>query len=95
MITAITTWTTKPGIASVFSSVFSELAAESKKEAGCISYRVFQDLQHPELFYVIAEWENEAAMQQHRNSQHYQQAAAVAAKMLIKEAPDHICKLVL
>ena len=95
MITAITTWTIKPGIGSVFSTVFNDLAIETKKEAGCISYRVYQDQQDLELYYVIAEWKSEAAMQQHRISEHYQQGAAVAAKMLVKEPHDHICKQVL
>jgi quinol monooxygenase YgiN len=95
MITVITTWTIKPGIGSIFTSVFTELAAESKKEAGCISYHVFQDQTNQTLFYVIAEWESKATFLQHRNSQAYHQADAVAAKMLIIEPLDHICELVL
>jgi quinol monooxygenase YgiN len=95
MITVITTWTIKPGIGSVFSSVFTELASQSKNEPGCISYQVFQDQTNQTLFYVIAEWEDKAAFLQHRNSEAYHQADAVAAKMLVKEPDDHICELVL
>jgi len=95
MLVVIATITVKPGMVNIFTTVFSELAEGSRKEAGCISFQLFRGLQNGELFYMVEEWESETAIQQHMNSQHYQQAMAGVGEMLLNEPEINICTLVL
>ncbi len=43
----------------------------SKNEKGCILYDIFQQKENPRKFVVIESWENEEALEGHKNSEHY------------------------
>jgi quinol monooxygenase YgiN len=54
-----------------------EMQAETRKEAGCISYTFTADLEQPGGFRVFEEWESEAALRAHFQAPHmakFQQA---------------------
>lgn len=54
-----------------------EMMAETRKEAGCISYTFSADLEEPGRFYIFEEWESEDALRAHFASPHmvrFQQA---------------------
>ncbi len=85
MITVIGTMTIKPGMNALFISIFSKLATETRKEASCVSYHLFQDLKKRELFHMVGEWENEAAFDQHIDTQHFIQAMAAAGEIMSTE----------
>ena len=50
-----------------------ELAEQSRAEAGTIDYRVTTDIEEPSVFRVFEQYEDEAAMETHLESEHYQQ----------------------
>jgi len=46
------------------------VAATSRVEPGCISYRVYQDTENENDFVFVEEWESDAALQQHFATSH-------------------------
>jgi quinol monooxygenase YgiN len=65
-------------------SLFSELIAATRKEAGCLEYRLHTKSEEPGLFVFIEEWESAEALQKHMASEHFKrlipQIAAFKAK---------------
>ncbi|MDF1721339.1 MAG: putative quinol monooxygenase [Minwuia sp.] len=47
-----------------------EVAAETRKEAGCISYAFYADLTEAGAFRVFEEWESDAALKAHSRAPH-------------------------
>lgn len=43
---------------------------ETRKEQGCITYVLFQDLQDPSILTMLEEWTDESAINQHDQSEH-------------------------
>jgi quinol monooxygenase YgiN len=46
------------------------VAAASRQEPGCISYRVYQDTENEHDFVFVEEWENDEALQRHFATSH-------------------------
>lgn len=43
----------------------------SRNEHGCLLYNIYQMKEKPNTFVVIETWENDAALDGHKNSDHY------------------------
>jgi quinol monooxygenase YgiN len=50
--------------------IAEELACSSCEDGGCISYRVFEDIERENEFVFIEEWESEQALQRHFATPH-------------------------
>jgi quinol monooxygenase YgiN len=46
------------------------VAAASRQEPGCISYRVYQDTENEHDFVFVEEWESDEALQRHFATSH-------------------------
>ena len=53
-----------------FKKYTEELVTETRKEKGCISYQLFQDINDKKILTFIEEWENLEAIDNHNNSEH-------------------------
>jgi quinol monooxygenase YgiN len=51
-------------------AVAREMARATRAEPGCISYRFYADLEDPTTFFVFEEWESEAALGRHFETEH-------------------------
>jgi len=64
--------------------LIKELVAETKKEAGCISYDAFTDMGDKNHVFIIECWESQEVLDIHSNSKHFTtlvpQIAAFSAK---------------
>jgi quinol monooxygenase YgiN len=49
------------------------VAAQSRTEPGCISYRLYEDTEIENEFVFVEEWENDEALQQHFATSHIAQ----------------------
>lgn len=47
-----------------------DVAAETRKEAGCLSYRFYADLEDPGAFFIFEEWRDQAALTAHFATPH-------------------------
>jgi quinol monooxygenase YgiN len=48
----------------------SELVAETRKEEGCITYALHQDINDPSIVTMLEEWVDEEALNQHNQTNH-------------------------
>ena len=48
-----------------------ELIEESRKEPGCISYELYQEIGNANVLTFIEEWENQASVDSHNQSKHF------------------------
>ena len=46
------------------------MAEATRREAGCISYAFYADLVEPGTFFIFEEWESDAALAAHFQSEH-------------------------
>ncbi|MEA3419356.1 MAG: putative quinol monooxygenase [Campylobacterota bacterium] len=51
--------------------LLTDMVEASRNEAGCLLYHIYQIEEKPTTFVVIESWENEAALDGHKNSAHY------------------------
>jgi len=50
--------------------IAQKVAAASRAEAGCISYRIYEDTESAHEFVFVEEWESEEALQTHFRTGH-------------------------
>ena len=50
--------------------VAHKVAAASREEPGCSSYRIFEDTEQPNEFVFVEEWDSEDALQEHFRTSH-------------------------
>ena len=55
----------------LFLSIVKQLVEESRKEKGCISYTLHQNTEKPLHFCIMEQWEDENAIQQHNQTNHF------------------------
>jgi quinol monooxygenase YgiN len=63
------------------------VATASRGEAGCISYRLYQDSEDENAFVFVEEWRSEEALQQHFGTPHVAEFMG-AIRDAIVEPPD-------
>ena len=71
MITIVAKSIIKPGKKEDFKALTEKLIRESRKEKGCISYNLYEDINHSNTLTFIEEWRNEEAIRLHNESIHF------------------------
>ena len=59
------------GKADEFKALTKPLIAASRKEDGCISYSLFEDIHDKNILTFIEEWKSEEDIQIHNNTPHF------------------------
>lgn len=67
-----------PGHEDEILAAFRKLAAESRKEPGCVSYFLTQDVDNPQTFTVIERWASVEAFEAHKQMPHFKEFGALA-----------------
>lgn len=68
-------------------ALLQHLAAQSRKETGCLDYQLLQNSSDPCDFVVLEDWDGNAALDAHMTTPHVQDAFAQAPDLLAK-APE-------
>jgi quinol monooxygenase YgiN len=71
----------RPDAAAAMRAVVLKLAAESRKEEGCISYDVLQNSAEPHVFLLIEEWTSNAGLDAHNLTPHVHEAVIKATPL--------------
>lgn len=71
MIVLISKNTLQEGKERDFLDIAKKMAEETRKEAGCRYYRLAKDTAERDIYYFIEAYEDEAALEAHRNSTHF------------------------
>lgn len=72
MIVLISKNTLQEGKEQDFVLIAEKMAVETQKEEGCCFYRLAKDAETENIYYFIEAYENDAALEAHRNSVHFQ-----------------------
>jgi quinol monooxygenase YgiN len=80
MVVLAVTWMAKPGQEAQVAEIFAKLQAASRQEPGCLMYVVHRHRTDAQRFYIYEQYRDDAAMQAHRNSAHFQEYAIKALK---------------
>lgn len=75
MVVLAVTWMAKTGREAEVATLFSKLTEESRKEPGCLMYQVHRHRTEPRRFFVYEQYKDDAALETHRNAQHFLQFA--------------------
>ena len=67
-----------PGHEREILTAFEKLAAESRKEPGCVSYILTQDVDNPQTYTVIECWASQEAFKAHTAMPHFVEFQALA-----------------
>lgn len=71
-----------------------DLIHETRKEQGCISYELFQDIDHPNICSFIEAWEDKEALGRHMKSAHYERIVPQMAPLKEKLSEVNVYQLV-
>lgn len=77
----------KPDKVDALKHILIGLAAPTRKEPGCLSWEIFQNLAEPCDFTFVEEWASDAALDAHWATAHVQDALARGVPLLAA-APD-------
>ena len=78
MIVLAVTWMAAPGKEAEVCSVFRKLEEASRREPGCLMYVVHQHRTESRRFFIYEQYTDEAALEAHRQSTHFQEYAVKA-----------------
>lgn len=87
MITIVAKSKIKEGKVEEFIALAEKLISQSKKEAGCISYSLNQDVNNSNVLTFIEEWESKEAIALHNNSEHFKTIVPKLGELRIDQ-PD-------
>ena len=86
MIVLAVTWMAKDGHEDDVAKIFGVLETESRKEPGCLMYIVHRHRTDPRRFFIYEQYQNDAALEAHRGSPHFQ-------KYAVRELQKHGAKV--
>ncbi|AEF85058.1 antibiotic biosynthesis monooxygenase domain protein [Treponema primitia ZAS-2] len=85
MIKVIATNYLKQEQEEAFNPLFRELIAATRKESGCIEYRLFKKPDEKGVYIFIEEWENQAVLDKHMASEHFTRIIPQIGKFKTKD----------
>jgi Uncharacterized conserved protein len=69
-----------------------ELVDKSRKEEGCISYSLFQDINDNSIFTFIEEWQDKESINFHNNSEHFTRIVPLLGKLRVGNGEVNLYK---
>lgn len=75
MIVLAVVWQAKEGQEGAVAELFHKLEAASLKESGCLMYIVHRHRTDQRRFFIYEQYQDDAALEAHRNSSHFQHYA--------------------
>ncbi len=80
MVVLAVTWMAKPGHEDKVAAIFGKLQAASRQEPGCLMYIVHRHRTDATRFFIYEQYRDDAALEVHRNSAHFNLYAITALK---------------
>lgn len=85
----------KDGMKEKFIEKATELIKLSRKEKGCISYNLYEDIYNSNVLTFIEEWKDEDAIKIHNSSEHFTRIVPEFAELREGKPELHLYKPVL
>jgi quinol monooxygenase YgiN len=77
----------RPGKVNELLSVLNSLVEPTRKEPGCLSYKLLQNNEDPTDFTLIEEWQSNTALESHFATKHFKDAL-IKLPNLVAAEPD-------
>lgn len=71
-------------------NMLDEMIALTRKEDGCISYELFEDMNNPNIITFIEEWEDMDKLKAHMESEHFKRIVPSTAKFKVNPGPADV-----
>ncbi|SFH56260.1 Quinol monooxygenase YgiN [Tindallia magadiensis] len=72
MITIVAKSIVKEGKLETFKALAQEMVEKSRKEKGCITYQLYQDIHNDHVMTFIEEWEDMESVEAHQKTEHFE-----------------------
>ena len=95
MIGIIAEFTVKSDKVEEFLNAAKPLVKGSNEEAGCLKYELHKDLKSDNVFFMVEEWKDQAAIDSHNQSAHYTSIVPKLAAFMAQEAKVTLIEKVL
>jgi quinol monooxygenase YgiN len=82
MVVLAVTWMAHPGKENDVAGTFARLQEAARREPGCLMFIVHQHRSDPRRFFVYEQYRDDEALQQHRQSPHFQEYVAKALPLI-------------
>ena len=63
-----------------------------QNDSGCIKYQLLQDMKNPQVLTILEEWEDQEALNKHKEARHFKEAAAQFGDFLEKPGEVNLYK---
>jgi quinol monooxygenase YgiN len=73
MILVVSKALVKEGEAASYKKCTERLLQETRKEAGCIAYDLFEDINNPNILTFVEKWESREHLEVHFNTPHFKE----------------------
>jgi autoinducer 2-degrading protein len=90
MVVLAVTWMAKVGREPEVAALFEKLAAESRKEPGCLMYQVHKHKTDPRRFFIYEQYKDDAALEAHRTTSHFLQTAKKDLPKIADRTEGHL-----
>lgn len=77
-----------------FLALAKTLVEESRKEAGCLQYDLVADTNQENVYYFLEKYQDDAALQAHQTSSHFQSIVPQFADLRPKPSEVTKCELI-
>jgi len=67
-----------------------ELVELTRKEDGCISYELYQDINDSTILTFVEEWESKEALDKHMKTEHFTRIVPIKNKLMAKPTEINI-----
>lgn len=92
MITIVAKNIVMPDKIEAFKKLALELAEETRKEKGCVSYTLYQDIHQPEVFTLIEHWADQQAIDLHFKTHHFLNIVSELGKLQTEKTSVNLYK---
>jgi quinol monooxygenase YgiN len=90
MVVLAVTWMAKTGRESEVAVLFQRLAAESRKEPGCLMFQVHKHKTDARRFFIYEQFRDDAALEAHRAAPHFLQFAKKELPKVAERTEGHL-----
>ena len=93
MVALAVTWVANTGCEQQMAELFRRLSAASEQEPGCLLFAVHQGVEDRRRFFLYEQYRDEAALESHRQTEHFEQIARGELLKFGKRAEGNLYRL--
>ncbi|MBI4978635.1 MAG: antibiotic biosynthesis monooxygenase [Spirochaetes bacterium] len=95
MITIVAQFTALPGKTEAILKEIEPMITATRRESGCISYVLHQDIKNPDNFAFIEQWKDQASVDAHMQSDHFKTIGPKLNALRVAPSTVHLYKEVI